>query len=97
MPGIIELPGSFIGNYSSPIPQRGPLPSNRISFAIFIKLPAIVFKVPWNWTNSSCEAKASKKFKAGLKGCPVSYATSSANFSANPFLVLRPVPTAVPP
>lgn len=38
---------------SSPIPFLGPLPNNRISFAIFIRLTATVFNVPWNYTNAS--------------------------------------------
>ena len=43
LPGMIELPGCVAGNWISPIPQRGPLPRSRISFAILNKLVAIVF------------------------------------------------------
>ena len=37
LPGMIEEPGSFSGSSSSPSPLRGPEPSQRMSFAIFIK------------------------------------------------------------
>ena len=43
---MILLPGSFAGRDSSPNPQRGPEPSQRTSFAIFIKLTASVFNAP---------------------------------------------------
>ena len=36
LPGIMEEPGSFAGKIISPIPERGPEPSRRISLAIFI-------------------------------------------------------------
>ena len=42
LPGMIELPGCVAGSWISPIPQRGPLPNNRMSFAILNKLTAIV-------------------------------------------------------
>jgi len=42
-PGMIELPGCVGGNRISPIPQRGPLPSQRMSLAILNRLVAIVF------------------------------------------------------
>ncbi|MNW01518.1 hypothetical protein D3C71_1971620 [compost metagenome] len=47
LPGIIELPGSFSGIVISPIPQRGPLDSQRTSLAIFIKFAASAFSAPW--------------------------------------------------
>src|SRR5271156_6258728 len=34
LPGMIEEPGSFSGNISSPRPERGPDPNSRISLAI---------------------------------------------------------------
>lgn len=43
---------------SSPNPALGPLPKNLISLAIFIKLTANVFKLPWNSTRVSCELNA---------------------------------------
>ena len=45
-PGIIELPGSFSGMKISPRPHRGPLDSQRMSFAIFIISAASPFKAP---------------------------------------------------
>ena len=37
LPGMIELPGSFSGSFSSPRPQRGPEPSRRMSLAILVQ------------------------------------------------------------
>ena len=37
LPGMIELPGSFSGSFSSPRPHRGPEPSKRMSLAIFVQ------------------------------------------------------------
>ena len=37
---MIEEPGSFSGNSSSPRPQRGPEASQRMSLAIFIRATA---------------------------------------------------------
>ncbi len=45
-PGMMEDPGSFAGRMSSPRPDRGPLPKNRISFAIFMKETAMTLSVP---------------------------------------------------
>ena len=42
LPGMIDEPGSFSGRLSSPIPERGPLASQRRSFAIFVRLTARV-------------------------------------------------------
>ncbi len=36
LPGMIEEPGSFAGRLSSPRPQRGPEPAQRMSLAIFM-------------------------------------------------------------
>ena len=46
IPGIIDDPGSFSGRESSPRPHRGPDAKNLISFAIFMRLVAIVFNAP---------------------------------------------------
>eukprot|EP01018_Ginkgo_biloba_P021777 Gb_21506 [translate_table: standard] len=91
------LPGSFSGSINSPSPQRGPLPSRRISFAIFIKETETVFKAPLVSTKASCAARASNLFSAVTNGSLVSSAIAAAIFTSNPFFVLRPVPTAVPP
>ena len=37
LPGMIDEPGSFSGRISSPRPARGPEPSQRMSFAIFMQ------------------------------------------------------------
>ena len=64
MPGMILDPGSFSGRFSYPNPLLGPLPKNLISLAIFIKLTAIVFNVPWNSTKASFVANDSNLFGA---------------------------------
>ena len=52
-PGIMELPGSFSGKFSSPRPQRGPDPRYRISFAILLSEQAITFNAPCASTRAS--------------------------------------------
>ena len=46
LPGMIDEPGSFSGRTSSPRPLRGPEPSQRMSFAIFISDAASVASAP---------------------------------------------------
>ena len=46
LPGMIDEPGCNSGRISSPMPQRGPEPIQRMSLAIFIRLTATVFKHP---------------------------------------------------
>ena len=46
LPGMIELPGSFAGIRISPIPERGPEASQRMSFAILWSDTATVFSAP---------------------------------------------------
>ena len=60
LPGMIELPGCVSGNRISPMPHRGPLPSQRMSFAILNRLTAIVFSGPLASTNASFPPCASK-------------------------------------
>lgn len=96
-PGIIDEPGSFSGSESSPNPHLGPEPKNLISFAIFIKETARVFKDPLNWTKASFVAKDSNLFGDVINLYPVSFYKVSATASANPIYVFNPVPTAVPP
>ena len=62
------LPGSFSGSISSPKPQRGPEPKNRMSFAIFIKDTAMTFEAPWTSTSASWAASASNLFGAETNG-----------------------------
>jgi len=52
-PGIMDDPGSLAGSIISPIPQRGPELSIRISLPIFIKLAATVFNAPCDSTIAS--------------------------------------------
>ena len=40
LPGMMEQPGSLSGSLSSPMPQRGPEASQRMSLAIFISATA---------------------------------------------------------
>lgn len=68
---MILLPGSFSGNMISAKPHRGPDPRSLISFPIFIKLQAIVFKAPDTSTIESCAARASNLFGAVTNGRPV--------------------------
>ena len=77
-------PGSFSGRFNSPNPLLGPVPKNLMSFAIFIKLTAIVFKVPWNSTKASFVANDSNLFGAVVNLYPVSFETYSAIASAKP-------------
>mmetsp|Transcript_9691 Transcript_9691/g.24941 ORF Transcript_9691/g.24941 Transcript_9691/m.24941 type:complete len:204 (-) Transcript_9691:591-1202(-) len=97
LPGMMLLPGSFSGRLSSPRPQRGPLPRNRMSLAIFMSDTATVLIWPLASTSESWAASASNLLGAVTKGIPVALATSAATASAKPGKVLRPVPTAVPP
>ncbi len=59
LPGMIEEPGCVAGSVSSKMLQRGPLPSQRMSFAILVSETAIVFSSPWASTNESFAAWAS--------------------------------------
>jgi len=72
---MIELPGSFSGMISSPMPQRGPLASQRTSFAIFVRLHASVLSAPWSATSASCDASAWNLFGALTNGLFVSVAS----------------------
>ncbi len=97
LPGMIELPGSFSGMRSSPIPLRGPEASQRTSLAILVSAPARVRSVPWALTRASCAARASNLLGAETKARPLRSAMTRAARSPNPRGALRPVPTAVPP
>ena len=56
LPGMIELPGCVSGSRISPMPQRGPLPSQRMSLAILKSETAIVLSWPLAWTSPSFAA-----------------------------------------
>lgn len=53
LPGIIDEPGSFSGNYNSPNPDLGPEPKNLISLAILCNIVANVDNELWNSVNAS--------------------------------------------
>src|ERR1700712_1236018 len=96
LPGMIELPGSFSGIDNSPSPQRGPLESQRMSLAIFIKPAAMVFSAPCANTSASAAAITSNLFGAVSNGKPVSLPITPATFTANSGCAFNPVPTDVP-
>ena len=79
---MMDEPGSLSGIYNSPIPLLGPDESMRTSFAIFIRLTAIVFSAPWASTIASCAASASNLFSAVTKGNPVSAAICFATLTS---------------
>ena len=93
----MDEPGSFSGKINSPYHALGPEPKNLISFDIFIKATAHVFKVPEKFTIASCAASSANLFGAGLNLILVNFAISLIIFLSKFFLELIPVPTAVPP
>src|SRR5258706_514888 len=97
LPGMIELPGSFSGIESSPMPQRGPLASRRISLAIFMSAAASALRAPCACTIASCAARASNLLGAVTKAQPVRRESSAAARAPNSGCALSPVPPAVPP
>ena len=56
-----------------------------------------MFNAPEKFTISSCAANAANLFAVGLKGILVILLISLTIFLSKPFLVFKPVPTAVPP
>ena len=96
-PGMMLEPGSFSGIEISPIPQRGPLASQRTSLAIFINDPASTENAPWACVAASCPASAANLFCALVNAIPVVAESFFATSSPNPTGALSPVPTAVPP
>ena len=97
LPGMMELPGSFSGMFSSPMPHRGPLASNRMSLAIFMRLAARAFSAPWANTRASLLVSAWNLLASGVKSTPVMARSRPHTISSYPLGALRPVPTAVPP
>ncbi len=94
---MIELPGSFSGSEISPMPERGPEASSRMSLAILESAAASVFSAPCANTSASWPASAANLLGAGSKGSLAMRAISAATRALNSACVLRPVPTAVPP
>ena len=58
LPGMIELPGSFSGSFSSPSPQRGPEPISLMSLAILVSETAMTLRTPDSSTRLSCAGRA---------------------------------------
>ena len=94
---MIEEPGSFSGMRNSPMPQRGPLASQRTSLAIFISAPASVRSAAETLTSASCADSAKNLFSAERNGSPVNSAIWRAQSEPKRGGALSPVPTAVPP
>ncbi len=97
LPGMIDDPGSFSGIWISPMPQRGPLASQRTSLAIFISAPASVRSEAETLTSASCAESAKNLLSAERNGSDVSAAIWRAQTAPNSGGALSPVPTAVPP
>ena len=68
LPGMIDEPGSFSGMNSSPMPQRGPLASQRTSLAIFIRPPESVRSAADVCTRASWAESAKNLFSADRNG-----------------------------
>ena len=81
-PGMIEEPGSLAGMRISPMPQRGPLASQRTSLAILFRAPAAVLSAPDTATSPSLPAIEAKRLGASTKAMPVRREISSTIFSA---------------
>ena len=94
---MIELPGSFSGILISPIPDRGPDASHRMSLAILCKATASTFRLACAATIASQAASAANLFGALTNGMACDCDSTSATSSPKPGGVFRPVPTAVPP
>ena len=60
LPGMMLDPGWTAGRFSSPRPQRGPEPSQRISLAILVSATAYVRSAPLRKQTASRAACASK-------------------------------------
>ena len=97
LPGMIELPGCVSGSRISPMPQRGPLPSQRRSLAIFVSDTAMVLRWPLASTSPSLQLCASKWLRASRNSLPVSRSRCPTTRPAKSGWQLSPVPTAVPP
>ena len=66
-PGMMDEPGWTAGILSSPMPQRGPDPSQRMSFAILVMLTAMVRRFALAPTMASRVCCASKWLVASRK------------------------------
>ena len=73
LPGMMELPGWTSGSAISPMPARGPEPSQRRSLQIFIKLTATVLSAPEALTTASMVLCDWKWLSVSEKGIPVRF------------------------
>ena len=97
LPGMMLEPGCTAGRRSSPMPQRGPEPSQRMSLAILVSATAQLRSAPLRKPTASRAACASKWLGASRNGRPVRAASSAITAAAKPAGAFSPVPTAVPP
>ena len=97
LPGMIELPGSLAGMRISPMPDRGPEASQRMSLAILWSDTATVLSAPCAATSASFEASASNLLGAVSNSRPVRRVNQRAARSPISGCAFNPVPTAVPP
>jgi len=81
--GMIDDPGCVAGSWISPMPQRGPLLSQRMSLVSLKKLTAIVFNRLLAWTRPSFAPWASKWSAASRKEISVSMAIMEMARRAN--------------
>ena len=98
LPGMIEEPGSLAGRISSPIPQRGPEASQRMSLAIFISGTASA-RSPAAGADHGVEAALGGELvRRGDERMAGHLRRSRPRPAApKPGGALSPVPTAVPP
>src|SRR3546814_11604762 len=66
----MDEPGSLSGMISSPMPQRGPLASQRTSLAIFMSAPASVRSDADKLTSASCADNEKNLFADERNGMP---------------------------
>src|SRR5437764_8460658 len=97
LPGMIELPGWTAGRSISPIPARGPEPSQRISLAIFMRLTANVLSEPLASTMLSRVLCAWKWLLVSRTVTPVISESIWQTRAGNAGGVLTHEPAAVPP
>ena len=98
LPGMIELPGCRSGMWISPIPPRGPEPSQRTSLAILVRLTAAAAQRARRLDQAVARRQRLEQVgrlaqgHADLLGEDARSRAARSSGSAP-----RPVPTAVPP
>ncbi len=97
LPGMMEEPGWMAGRLISPMEQRGPEPSRRMSFAILKREVAMALSWPCASTRASRAAWASNGFSARWHSKPVRSLRRAIAVSGKVSWRFRPVPMAVPP